>query len=169
MSEKMVIENERIQLILLAVEDLKLWLKDKRFLEDKIEKEMDYEEIKGPLMRAFEIKIGNLEKNPGSEVWHSYFAIATDNKIIGAIGPKGEMNRESAIEIGYGINEKYWNKGIMTEALALFCDYYLNRLGVGKIVAETDRDNLASQKVLIKNSFVRLAENEKTVIWCLTR
>lgn len=98
-------------------------------------------------------------KNPGSEMWNSYFAIIYSKTIVGLIGSKGEPIK-GCIEIGYGISDKYRNRGFMTEAVSIFCDWFFNNTEVKIIRAETDRSNISSQKVLIKNGFKKIENGE---------
>ncbi|MFA5045996.1 MAG: GNAT family N-acetyltransferase [Paludibacter sp.] len=136
--------------------------------EEEFSKEMniivDAEPIVDNLLKAFKIKIKNLNNDPGNDHWHSYFAIIYQNKIIGAIGSKGKPSNESCIEVGYGISESYRNLGIATEALKLFINHFFKEYSIKSIVAETEKENFASQKVLEKNCFNKIQENE-TILW----
>lgn len=53
----------------------------------------------------------------------------------------------------------------MTEVVRLACDWAFAQPGVKKVVDETDLDNFASQKILLKNGFVKVAEGEKLFKW----
>jgi RimJ/RimL family protein N-acetyltransferase len=86
-------------------------------------------------------------------------AIVVDDKAVGGIGifPKTDVERISA-EIGYWLGEKYWNKGIVTQAVQEFTEYvFLNFPEIQKIYAPVFDFNLASQKVLQKAGFEREA------------
>ncbi len=59
-------------------------------------------------------------------------------------------------EIGYWIGKPYWGKGIATEAVLQFLDYYKAR----PVYARVAKDNLASQRVLQKCGFKIYGENK---------
>ena len=92
------------------------------------------------------------------------FAIEYNNVYVGNIGlHKGvDVYRKSA-EIGYFLGEPFWNKGIMTKAVYLICDYGFSRLNVVRIYAGIFEYNTASMRVLEKCGFKREAVFEKAV------
>lgn len=59
-------------------------------------------------------------------------------------------------EIGYWIEKLYWGKGIATEALLQFLDYFKVR----PVYARVAKDNLASQRVLQKCGFTICGEGK---------
>lgn len=61
------------------------------------------------------------------------------------------------ISIGYRLLERYWGKGIATQAAALMADYLYNETDVEIITASTMVENQASANVLRKNGFVLTA------------
>ena len=60
---------------------------------------------------------------------------------------------DQAGEICYGIHKDYRGKGYATRASSILIDYLFNKIGLHKIYADTDPNNLASQKVLTKLGF----------------
>ncbi len=82
------------------------------------------------------------------------FAITADNKVIGSIGVFRQQNihRQTA-EIGYYIAEKYWGKGITTEAVRQICRYVFDKSDIIRIYAEPFAYNTASCRVLEKAGF----------------
>jgi RimJ/RimL family protein N-acetyltransferase len=51
-------------------------------------------------------------------------------------------------EIGYALAQNAWGKGYMAEALPVFVDYIFDELGLNRLEADIDPNNLASAKVL---------------------
>ena len=83
------------------------------------------------------------------------FAIVVDGKAVGSIGIflRTDVERISA-ELGYFIGEKYWNRGITTDAVKQMVGYaFTNFLHLRKIYATPFDFNIASQKVLQKAGF----------------
>ncbi len=72
-----------------------------------------------------------------------------------------EGNRKTA-ELGYRIGENVTNLGYSSEAVKLVLDKAFTTYGFNRIIAGTARDNLASQRVLLKNGFTfsRMIEND---------
>ena len=63
------------------------------------------------------------------------------------------------ISVGYRLREKFWGKGIATEALKLMIDYLYTNTDIEIITASTLPDNQASEKVLRKNGFELVVQN----------
>lgn len=82
------------------------------------------------------------------------FAITVDNIVIGSISifRQGNIHRQTA-ELGYFISEKYWGKGIMTEAVRQICKYVFSKSDIIRIYAEPFAHNMASCRVLEKAGF----------------
>jgi ribosomal-protein-alanine N-acetyltransferase len=53
-------------------------------------------------------------------------------------------------EIGYRLIRSYWGQGYATEAAIAVCDYAFKQLGLSRLVAMIDPDNLASIRVAEK-------------------
>jgi ribosomal-protein-alanine N-acetyltransferase len=73
-------------------------------------------------------------------------------KVIGTIGYNRFIPRLWG-SIGYDLNDKHWNKGIITEAIKAVTDYGFDELQLHRIEAEVIPGNDASELVLIKNNF----------------
>jgi len=61
-------------------------------------------------------------------------------------------------ELSYGFRRDRWGHGYATEAARACVRHGLEELGVGKIVADVDPENVASARVLEKCGFVRVGE-----------
>lgn len=85
-------------------------------------------------------------------------AIDVEGKAVGSIGIilQTDVERISA-EIGYWLGEKYWNKGIVTEAIKQMLTYAFANFPLQKIYAPIFDFNIASQKILQKAGFEREA------------
>jgi len=60
---------------------------------------------------------------------------------------------DGAVELGYGIDETFRNRGYMKEAIGLIVEWAQKRSDINKVVAVTSAENIASQKVLQANGF----------------
>ena len=79
-------------------------------------------------------------------------------ELIGSIDIVGYLYGDP--EIGYCLSRKYWNQGIMTEALGVFLDY-LTSIGYDRVFIEAHVDNIASNRVIQKNGFKFLREDTR--------
>ncbi|MHA1618015.1 MAG: GNAT family N-acetyltransferase [Promethearchaeota archaeon] len=77
-------------------------------------------------------------------------------QIIGSCGFNDWIiERTNRSEIGYDLGFDFWNRGIMTEAVAAILEYGFNTMGLYRIQARMDPDNLGSQRVCEKLGFKR--------------
>ena len=84
-------------------------------------------------------------------------------KLIGIIGHYRIKPEHYRAEIGYMILPEFNGKGIVTEAIKEVVNYGFNQMKLNSIEAIIDPENSASEKVLLKNGFVKEAhfiENE---------
>ena len=101
------------------------------------------------------------DAHPEEYLWYAAWkAVLRDSgEFAGDLCFKGPANGKP--EIGYGIIERYQNRGYATEAARAMCAWALTQPGVEAVEAETDPDNAASQKVLGRLGFVPTGETGK--------
>ena len=93
-------------------------------------------------------------ENPQYRQWYAAWLIETpDGQRIGELCFKG-LSADGTAEIGYGILPDFQNRGYATEAVKAVTVWALSQPGVNTITAETEADNLASQKVLLNCGFL---------------
>jgi RimJ/RimL family protein N-acetyltransferase len=94
--------------------------------------------------------------------WHSKekcfnwaIALPDSNQFIGKIClfQFNEQNRRA--EIGYVLHRKHWGKGYMSEAMEFMLAFAFGELGLHRIEADTDPENLPSLALLEKFGFQR--------------
>ena len=73
--------------------------------------------------------------------------------IISVFSFKG-ISENGVVEIGYGINAEYENKGYTTEAVKAVAKWASTQDNVKQIEAEAEESNIASIRVLEKCNFV---------------
>lgn len=108
----------------------------------------------GLVSQAINIKLDKMSSASAvRHVWHTFWIIILGHKAaIGMIGFKGPADKNGQVEIGYGIVPAHQGQGYATEAVGEFINwaFYSGQKGVTAVIAETARDNLASQRVLKK-------------------
>lgn len=76
--------------------------------------------------------------------------LKNEKKIVGGITIRKWNNENLCGDIGYALSKKYWNMGIMTEALKIVIQFGFEKLCVNRIEAHCDENNIASYKVMEK-------------------
>ncbi len=105
--------------------------------------------------------LSDLTKDP--LFYTMWIVIEKDEKaIIGGICFHGEPDNNGEVEIGYGIDNDYRNKGYMTETIAGLIHWAKNRNEIKTIKALTDKSNLPSLQVLKKNNF-KISEQDENM------
>jgi ribosomal-protein-alanine N-acetyltransferase len=72
-------------------------------------------------------------------------------EVIGGISIVKLDEKNYSCEIGYCLSRKYWDKGIMSESLKAIIDYLFSEVGLNRIVAKHDTNNVVSGKVMLKS------------------
>ena len=107
---------------------------------------------------------------PENYIWYTLWFIElkdSENEIIGTLSFKG-IDDKGIVEIGYGINEGYENKGYMTEAVRAIVKWASEQPNVNHIEAEAEENNYASIRVLEKCNFVpngKIGEEGIRFVW----
>lgn len=86
-------------------------------------------------------------------------------KLIGVIGHYRIQPENHRCEIGYMILPQYNGKGYVTEAIKVVLEYGFHVLNMHSIEAVIDPDNIASERVLQKNGFVKEAHILENELW----
>lgn len=100
-------------------------------------------------------------------IWFRLWNIVhkNDDKCIGGICFKGPANENGEVEAGYGIADEYQNKGYGTEAISKITEWALQQEGIKAVIAETEKDNIASHKLLKKVGYQLCNETEENYYW----
>ena len=105
--------------------------------------------------------------DPENYLWYTSWEmiLETERIIIGGVCFKGPPDEDGAVEIGYGIEPEYWNRGYTTEALIALIDWAQKQPDVKHFKASTEPDNAASHAILKKLGFVAYEENRGLTWW----
>lgn len=68
------------------------------------------------------------------------------------------------LEIGYWLDEKYWGKGIMTEAIKMLVEFVFKNTDIIRIYAEPFARNIGSRRSLEKAGFSIEAELKCNIV-----
>lgn len=76
------------------------------------------------------------------------------DQLIGTCGFHAIEEEHWKAEIGYELHPDFWGKGIMTEVIQAAIQYGFNEIGLNRIEAFYDPENISSARVLEKNGFI---------------
>jgi RimJ/RimL family protein N-acetyltransferase len=170
MEKAMRLETKRLSIKLLTLSQLKLWINNIQLLEIKLNCKYDDEPIEGEFLKIINGQIKIIENDPENYMWHSFWFVIRkkDNAVVGSMDLKNIPNELKEIEIGYGLGKKYEHNGYMTESVKMFCEWALTNKDVETVIAETEIEKIASQKVLERCGFKKYKEGE-TAWWKLSK
>ena len=165
-----MIETERLILKPLTHKQLIKYVRS----DNSLEKELNLNptsrtislELKEALEKTLIPNVADTSKNYlYSTLWTAISKF--DNKMVGDICIVGEPNADGEIEIGYGTYPEFQGRGFMTEAVGGIIKWTKSEPKVLSIIASTEKENIASGKILKKNNFVKIGETEKMFNWKL--
>lgn len=77
------------------------------------------------------------------------------DRIIGSIGFHRYVPQHHRVEIGFELSKEYWGQGIASESLNEVLSYGFENFPFQRIEALIEPENLASQKLVEKQGFIR--------------
>jgi len=165
-----VIETKRLILKPLTYEQLVKYLKADHSLETEFNLKKTVRTLYHQLKEAFEQTILPNVADTNKNYLYSTLWTAIDterNQMVGDICIVGEPNVNGEIEIGYSTYEEFRKAGYMTEAVGGMIEWARSQLEVSSIIASTEKDNIGSFTLLMKNNFIKIGETESLLHWKL--
>ena len=163
-----MIETERLILKPLTYEQLLKYIKADSSLERELNLHETSRIISPELKEAFEQTILPNVADTSKDYLYStlWTAISkAENKMVGDICIIGEPNSNGEIEIGYGTYSEFQKKGFMTEAVGGLIKWAKTQPKVISIIASTEKENIGSFTILLKNNFIKIGETETLFNW----
>lgn len=87
------------------------------------------------------------------------------NTLIGSIGFKAKPDKDGIVEIGFGIDPSFRQKGYATEAVKEFTNWALSQNDIQKVIAECEPDNKPSVRVLDKAGMQKTGVEGDMIKW----
>ncbi len=141
---------------------------------DKMEKALGLfpsgEQLDEHTQQAMETLYQKATQNSKDILWNTNWQIIrkSDKQSIGSASFMGSPERNGTVEIGYGMNERHRNHGYMTEAAKAMCEWAICQPGVTSVIAETEKDNVASHRVLEKCAMKIYRETNESIWYQFT-
>lgn len=163
----MKLSSKRLDIIPLISSDIGFLAEDVTMLEASLDLTYKGELLEGHLLDVIKGQHQKIQSDSKNYLWHTFwlFVLKDDKAIIGSACFKGLPDIYGNVEIGYGISEDYQNKGYTTEAVSSLYKWALKQVGVKNVIAETEKDNIQSQRVLEKCGFKVYKETDKCLWW----
>lgn len=127
--------------------------------------EFVYQGLSHPeVIKYYGISYNSLEGTRDQMVWYKdlrenqtgiWFAIRSkDNQSpMGSIGISSYNKEFRKAEIGLWLLPEYWSRGIMQEAVPVFCDYCFDQLHLHRLEAQVETENTACKRLMEKLDF----------------
>lgn len=163
-----MIETSRLTLIPLTAHQLRLHIADTYRLEEELGLQIGHREVTEPLLSVITHMVIPQVENPATNSLFHTIWIAIDrqkNQFVAEALFKGEPDETEAIEIGYGTYPALYQQGYTSEMVGGLLNWVQEQPGVRRVIAETDSENIASQKVLEKNHFRQFDRIENQRWW----
>lgn len=163
-----MIETKRLTIQPLSLDQLRLHITDNTQLERVLDLLPGHREVAEPLLSIIRHFTLHRLKDPDLDPLYHTLWIGWDRRtrqIVADAKFKGEPDETGTVEIGYGTYPTFQGQGYMTEMVGGLVDWARQQLSVLRVMADTDADNLASQRVLQKNGFQFVEETEGLLWW----
>ncbi len=162
-----MLETKRLLLIPLRAENLRQCLSNFQLVEEALNLDRSDYHFSEPVRKAIEMKLQKIAIDPAHFEWYTYWLIVLKrkNRNIGLIGFKGVPDDHKEVEIGYGLQGSYQGNGYMTEAAECLVNWAQEKIPGLTVIAETNKNNLASQAVLQRLEFEPYDESALTIWW----
>ncbi|MCY9545617.1 GNAT family N-acetyltransferase [Lysinibacillus xylanilyticus] len=159
--------TERLRLIPLNAKYLDLLINDEQSLAIELSLSSKEVFLDEELRQALKFRLSKVLENEQNYIWYTNWLIVSneENCIVGGIMLKGLPNEQGEVVIGYNTFPQYQGKGYMTETVRMMKDWLLRQSKVKYVIADTDKNNIASHKVLQKAGATLYSESEELYFW----
>lgn len=151
-------DGEDVIVFPLLKDELSLLLEDQNYFENYLNLKYEGEPIE-EMREAFSSQLNKQTEDPDNWVFHAVWVVASIKyrAIVGSLTMHGAPDSLGRLDIGYGVAKLYRRQGIMTSAVSLICDWAFDN-NILSVTADTKEDNIASIRVLEKNNFLKVKE-----------
>lgn len=163
----MKLTSQRLYIQALSGDEVGLLATDLASLQAKLGLVYKGEAIIGHLLEVTKQQENVIAADTINVLWNTFwlFVLKQENTAIGSACFKGAPDASGAVEIGYGTNALFQNKGYTSEAVGALCRWAFTQPGVKTVLAETEKSNLPSQRVLQKNGFAVYRQTADCLWW----
>lgn len=166
----MTFTTERLELIVLSAEQLKVLTENLPALEKELNCHYEAEPLEGFFLKILKGQIPLTEQDPKNYAYHTFWLIVrkSDRIVVGSADFKRPPDENGRIEIGYGLGKAFEHHGYMTEAVKTMCQWAFEQPEVTQVIAETEPENTASHQVLKRCGFT-LTQEKENLWWAVSK
>ncbi len=161
------LNTERLRLIPLSAENLKLLIENPVEMGLRLSLSESDRFLSPELRQAMEIRLSKLLVDEENYEWYTNWLIVSkdQNCTIGGVMLKGLPNEYGEVVIGYYTHPEYQGNGYMTETINSMKNWLLNQSNVMYVIADTEKDNIPSHRVLEKLGAELYKETDELYFW----
>lgn len=161
------LDTERLILIPLTAENLRLLIDNPKKMEQSLSIVESNRFLSSDLKQAMEIRLSKLLSDEENYIWYTNWLIVSkdQNCSVGGVMLKGLPNETGEVVIGYYTLPEYQGNGYMTETINNMKNWLLNQADVMYVIADTDKDNIPSHRVLEKCGAKIYKETDELYFW----
>lgn len=161
------LNTDRLRVIPLNAGNLKLLIDSQRKLELKLLLNETTIFLDSEIKSAMKVRLTKLLDDEQNYIWYTNWLIVlkAENCIVGGIMLKGRPNENGEVIICYYTNPNYQGSGYMTETIGQMKSWLLRQPDVRYVIADTEKDNIASQRVLEKTGAKMYKETKDLFFW----
>ncbi|QUL54000.1 GNAT family N-acetyltransferase [Paenibacillus tritici] len=120
---------------------------------------------------AMRVRYAKVLQDEQNYPWLTQWAVIhrEEQQIIGFLILKGLPNEQGEVIVGYVIDERYRGQGYASEALKQITAWIFSHPGTRWVIADTEKDNFASHRVLQHLDAEPYRETEDLFWWRIAR
>ena len=162
-----MIETQRLTLLPLTLDQLRLYVADTHQLEQSLGLRTGHRVLAEPVLSIVtHFTIPRLQSPIYDPLFNTLWLAIDRQKqqFVAEAKFKGEPDETGTVEIGYGTYPVVQRQGYMTEMVCGLVSWAGQQPNVRRVVADTEDENVASQKVLEKSGF-RFFDQIEHILW----
>lgn len=161
------LRTKRMWLLPLSLAQMQMQLDDYAGLERALGARVTGNTLEREMRSIVARSIAYMQQEPEAIAWNTFWAalLEEDATFVGGIGFKGPANAEGEVELGYGFDAPYRNRGLATEAVNAMTAWAFGQPAVRTVIAETNYTNTASARVLQKAGFLLYTATNHFLYW----
>lgn len=161
------LETVRMLLVPLSLEQMQMQMEDYGGLERSLGARVTGNRLEREMRPVVARSIAYMGQEPAEAIWNTFWAaiLKGEDILVGGIGFKGPANGAGEVELGYGFDAPYRNRGLATEAVNGLTAWAFDQIGVSSVTVETYYTNIASARVLQKAGFLLYAASNHFLYW----
>jgi [ribosomal protein S5]-alanine N-acetyltransferase len=159
------LETERLRLTAMTAELVDALREDRAAAEELVGATIPARFPDAELGGYLPVYAARLREDPSTLGFGPWVAVSREDGAVVMSGGFLGKPADGSIELGYGTEPEFRNRGFATEAARALAEWGLVQPGVERVVSRCDPANEPSARVLEKAGFVRSGEADGMLLW----